>query len=154
MSAEAKLKELGIDLPPPPAATANYVQFVREGELLFVAGQGPFDEGGQIVYGGCVGKDISVEDGYRSARLCAINCLAHVKAALGSLDNVSRVVSLRGFVTCAEDFHDHPRIINGASDLMVEIFGDSGRHVRTAIGTNALPFNIATEVDMIVAVKS
>ena len=154
MSAEAKLMELGIDLPPPPSATANYVQFVREGELLFVAGQGPFDASGTIVYEGRVGKEISAEDGYRSARLCAINCLTHVKAALGSLDNVSRVVSLRGFVTCAEDFHDQPTIINGASDLMVEIFGDAGRHVRTAIGAHALPFNIATEVDMIVAVKS
>ena len=154
MSAEAKLKEVGIDLPPSPAATANYVQFVREGDLLFVAGQGPFDAGGKIVYVGRVGKDVSEEDGYQSARLCAVNCLTHVKAALGSLDNVRRVISLRGFVTCAEDFHDQPKIINGASDLMVEIFGDAGRHVRTAIGTNALPFNIATEVDMVVAVKS
>jgi enamine deaminase RidA (YjgF/YER057c/UK114 family) len=154
MGAEAKLRELGIDLPPPPASTANYVQFLREGDLLFVAGQGPFGADGKIVYTGRVGTDVSEEDGYQAARLCAINCLTHIKAALGSLDNVKQVLSLRGFVTCAEGFHDQPKIINGASDLMVEVFGDAGRHVRTAIGTNALPFNIATEVDMVVAVKS
>ena len=154
MGAEAKLRELGIDLPPPPASTANYVQFLREGDLLFVAGQGPFSADGNIVYEGRVGKDVSEEDGYQAARLCAINCLTHIKAALGSLDDVKQVLSLRGFVTCAEGFHDQPKIINGASDLMVEVFGDAGRHVRTAIGTNALPFNIATEVDMVVAVKS
>ena len=154
MGAEAKLRELGIDLPSPPASTANYVQFLREGDLLFVAGQGPFSADGKIAYVGRVGKDVSEEDGYQAARLCAINCLAHIKAALGSLDNVKRVLSLRGFVTCAEGFHDQPKVINGATDLMVEVFGDAGRHVRTAIGSNALPFNIATEVDMVVAVKS
>lgn len=154
MGAEAKLKALGIDLPSPPESTANYVQFLREGDLLLVAGQGPFGADGKIVYTGRVGTDVSEEDGYQAARLCAINCLTHIKAALGSLDNVKQVLSLRGFVTCAEGFHDQPKIINGASDLMVEVFGDAGRHVRTAIGTNALPFNIATEVDMVVAVKS
>ena len=153
MGAEARLKELGIDLPPAPAATANYVPFVREGALLFVAGQGPMTADGKIVYAGRVGTDVSEEDGYLAARLCAVNCLAHIKAALGSLDNVKQVVSLRGFVACAADFHDQPKIINGASDLMVEVFGDAGRHARTAIGANALPFNIAAEVDMIVAVK-
>ena len=153
MGAEARLKELGIDLPPPPAATANYVPFVREGGLLFVAGQGPMAADGTIAYMGRVGTDISEEDGYQAARMCAVNCLAQIKAALGSLDNVKRVVSLRGFVACADDFYDQPKIINGASDLMVEVFGDAGRHVRTAIGAIALPFNIATEVDMIVAAK-
>jgi enamine deaminase RidA (YjgF/YER057c/UK114 family) len=153
MGAEARLKELGIDLPPPPAATANYVPFVREGGLLFVAGQGPMAADGTIAYMGRVGTDVSEEDGYQAARMCAVNCLAQIKAALGSLDNVKRVVSLRGFVACADDFYDQPKIINGASDLMVEVFGDAGRHARTAIGTIALPFNIATEVDMIVAAK-
>ena len=153
MGVEARLKELGIDLPPPPAATANYVPFVREGGLLFVAGQGPMAADGTIAYMGRVGTDISEEDGYQAARMCAVNCLAQIKAALGSLDNVKRVVSLRGFVACADDFYDQPKIINGASDLMVEVFGDAGRHVRTAIGAIALPFNIATEVDMIVAAK-
>ena len=146
MGAEARLKELGIDLPAPPAATANYVPFVREGGLLFVAGQGPMTADGKIVYAGRVGADISEEDGYQAARLCAVNCLAHIKVALGSLYNVKRIVSLRGF-------HDQPKIINGASDLMVEVFGDAGRHARTAIGANALPFNIAAEVDMIVAAR-
>ena len=153
MGAEARLRELGIDLPPPAAATANYVPFVHEGGLLFVAGQGPTAADGKFVYTGRVGTDLSEEDGYRAARLCAVNCLAQIKAALGSLDNVKRVLSLRGFVCCAADFHDQPKIINGASDLMVEVFGDVGRHARTAIGANALPFNIATEVDVIVAVN-
>ena len=153
MSAEAKLERLKIMLPPAPAATANYVQHMREGNLLFIAGQGPFDAQGKIVYAGAVGRNLSEEDGYRSARLCAINCLTHMKAALGSLDAVKQVLSVRGFVSCAADFYDHPKVINGASDLLVEVFGDAGRHVRTAIGIHALPFNIATEVDMVVAVK-
>ena len=153
MGAEARLKELGIDLPPPPAAVANYVPFVREGGLLFVAGQGPKAADGTITYLGRVGTDLSEEDGYRAARLCAVNCLAQIKAALGSLDNVKQVLSLRGFVACADDFYDQPKVINGASDLMVEVFGDAGRHARTAIGTNALPLNNATAVDMVIAVK-
>jgi len=153
MGAETRLRELGINLPPAPAASANYVPFVLEGGLLFVAGQGPMTADGKIVYTGRIGADVSEEDGYLAARLCAVNCLAQTKTALGSLDNVKRVLSLRGFVACNPDFYDQPRIINGASDLMVEVFGDAGRHARTAIGANALPFNIAAEVDMIVAVK-
>lgn len=153
MSAEANLKELGIVLPKPAAPVANYVSFVREGNLLFIAGQGPHALDGSIPHKGRLGREVSIEQGYFSARLCGLNCLAQVRAALGSLDKVKRVISLRGFVACTEDFHDQPKVINGASDLMVELFGDSGRHARAALGTNALPMGIPTEVELIVSVK-
>lgn len=153
MSAEARLKELGIELPKPAKPIANYVPFVREGSLLFVAGQGPHALDGSIPHKGRLGKDLTLEQGYASARLCGLNCLAQVRAALGSLDQVKRIVSLRGFVACTDDFHDQPKIINGASDLMVEVFGDAGRHARAALGANALPMGIPTEVELVVAVK-
>jgi enamine deaminase RidA (YjgF/YER057c/UK114 family) len=153
MGAEARLKELGIDLPPPPPAVANYVPFVREGGLLFVAGQGPKAADGTIAYLGRVGTDVSEEDGYRAARLCAVNCLAQIKGRPGQPGQRQAGSLLCGFVACADDFYDQPKIINGASDLMVEVFGDAGRHARTAIGTSVLPLNNATEVDMIIAVK-
>ena len=154
MSPEAKLKELGIELPTPPSSVANYVPFVRHGDLVFVAGQAPFGADGKVVYVGKVGDDVSEEDAYKSARLCALNGLAQVRAALGSLDNVERVVSLRGFVASSVDFYNQPQVINGASDLMVEVFGDAGRHARAALGTNVLPLNMATEVELVVAAKA
>ena len=153
MSFEQKLSAAGIELPSPAAPFANYVPFVREGNLVFIAGQGPIGLDGKIAYIGRVGSDLTEEEGYRSARSCGLNCLAQVRAALGSLDAVKRVVSLRSFVNSAEDFFDQAQVVNGASDLMVEVFGNAGRHARAAVGTSVLPMNIATEVELIVAAK-
>ena len=153
MSFEQKLSAAGIELPSPAAPFANYVPFVREGSLVFIAGQGPIGLDGKIAYVGRVGSDLTEEEGYRSARSCGLNCLAQVRAALGTLDAVKRIVSLRGFVNSAEDFFNQAQVVNGASDLMVEVFGDAGRHARAAVGTSILPMNIATEVELIVAAK-
>lgn len=153
MSIEDRLKDLGITLPPAPAPAANYVPYVREGQLLFIAGQVPRGADGTLAYQGKVGSGLSVDEGYQSARLCALNCLAQVKAALGSLDKVRRVVRVGGFVNCGSDFTQQPQVINGASDVLVEIFGEKGKHARAAIGNNALPAGVATEVEMIVAVE-
>lgn len=153
MSFEQKLSAAGIELPSPAAPFANYVPFVREGSLVFIAGQGPISLDGKIAYVGRVGRDLTEEEGYRSARSCGLNCLAQVRAALGTLDAVKRIVSLRGFVNSAEDFFNQAQVVNGASDLMVEVFGDAGRHARAAVGTSVLPMNIATEVELIVEAK-
>ncbi|MDH4224352.1 MAG: RidA family protein [Deltaproteobacteria bacterium] len=153
MSVEAKLKSLGLELPSSPAPAANYVPFVREGNLLFISGQVTFNAQGKLVYLGKLGRDFTAQEGYQAARLCALNCLAQAKAALGSLDHIRRVVRVGGFVNSAEDFIQQPEVINGVSDLMVELFGDSGRHARAAIGCNTLPRGVAVEVDMILAVQ-
>ena len=152
MSIEEKLKALGLELPPAPAPAANYVPYVLEGGQLFVAGQVPLGADGKLAYVGKVGRDLDEQQGYQAARLCALNALAQINAALGSLDKVKRVLSIRGFVNCTDDFTNQPEVINGASDLLVEIFGDKGRHARAAVGTNALPRGVATEVEMLVAV--
>jgi enamine deaminase RidA (YjgF/YER057c/UK114 family) len=152
MRVEAKLNELGLDLPPTPQPAANYVGAVLSGHLLFVAGHGPIRDG-NIAYAGKVGKDLSVEQGYEAARLVALNCLASAKAALGDLDRIKRVVKLLGMVNCTEDFGDQPKVINGASDLLVQLFGDAGRHARSAVGMQALPFGIAVEIEMILEVE-
>ncbi len=153
MSVEDKLKELGIELPPAPPPAANYVPYVQEGSLVFVAGQVPRAADGSLPFRGKVGRELSEEEGYQAARLCALNCLAQVKAALGSLDRVKQVVRIGGFVNSAEDFVNHPEVINGASDLVVEVFGERGRHARAAVGCSALPRGVAAEVEMIVAVS-
>jgi enamine deaminase RidA (YjgF/YER057c/UK114 family) len=144
-----RLKELGIELPEAAAPAANYVPYVISGNLVFVAGQVTFWNG-ELKYQGKVGQDFTVEQGAEAARLCGLNIIAQVKAACGGdLDKVERVVRLGGFVNAGPDFHDHPKVINGASDLMVEVFGDKGRHARAAVGASALPLNVATEVDAI-----
>ena len=153
MTPEDRLKEIGIELPPAPAPAANYVPFVRTGNLLVVSGQIPMTPDGKLAYQGRLGEGISVEEGYAAARQCALNGLAQVRAALGSLNNVVRVVRLGGFVQCTADFTQQPEVINGASDLMVEVFGEAGRHARAAVGTNALPRGVATEVEMMVEVR-
>lgn len=145
-STEARLKELGIDLPTPAVPAANYVPFVRTGALLFVSGQLPMGPKGLEAVGR-LGADFDVEAGRAAARLCAINLIAQVKAAIGDLDRLLRVVKLTGFVASAADFGDHPKVVNGASDLMVEVFGDRGRHSRSAVGVAALPFGAAVEVE-------
>ena len=151
MTPEQRLKDLGLALPAAVAPYANYVPYVREGSLLFIAGQAP-TENGTLRYVGRVGSELTQQQGYDSARLCGLNALAHVHAALGGLDCVRQVVSLRGFVNSAPDFFNQAQVVNGASDLMVAVFGECGRHARAALGTSVLPMNMATEVELIVAV--
>jgi enamine deaminase RidA (YjgF/YER057c/UK114 family) len=150
---DQRLNELGITLPEAMKPVANYVPWVRTGNLVFISGQGPV-ENGKITLQGCLGDNLSVEDGMKSARLCAINVVAQLKEACGGdLDRVKRVVKLVGFVNATAAFTDHPKVINGASDLMVEIFGDKGRHARSAVASPSLPFGISTEVEAIVEIE-
>jgi enamine deaminase RidA (YjgF/YER057c/UK114 family) len=144
---ENKLKGLGIALKEAPAPVANYVPFVRSGNLLMVSGQLCFDGEGKIVAKGQLGGGVSIEDGQKAARACAVNLLAQVKAALGDLDRVSRVVRLGGFINSAPGFVDGPKVMNGASDLMVAAFGDKGKHARSTVGVAALPADAAVEVE-------
>jgi enamine deaminase RidA (YjgF/YER057c/UK114 family) len=144
---DKKLEELGIVLPTPAAPVANYVGFVRSGHILVVSGQLCFDSEGKLVAKGKLGGGVPLEAGQRAARTCAINLLAQVKAALGDLDKVARVVRLGGFINSQPDFLDGPKVLNGASDLMVAVFGDKGRHARTTIGVAALPMDAAVEVE-------
>ena len=144
-----RLTELGIELPTPVQPVANYLPYRWSGSLLFIAGQIPL-QNGALPYLGKVGVDLSIGQGQAAARLCAINILAQVNAALhGNLDRVNACLKLGGFVNCAPDFSDQPTVINGASDLMVDVFGEKGRHARAAVGSNALPRNVAVEVDAI-----
>ena len=152
MNAEQKLKELGIVLPESPKPVANYVRAVRTGNLLFVSGHGPYNDG-KILISGKLGKELTIEEGYKTARNVALNCLASIRASLGSLDKVRRVVKLLGMVNCTEDFKDQPKVVNGASDLMVEVFGEAGRHARSAVGMQALPNQIPVEIEMILEVE-
>lgn len=144
---EKKLAELGIILPTPRTPMANYVPFVRSGNVVTVSGQVCFDENGKLVAKGRLGDGVSVEDGQKAARACAINLLAQLKAALGELDNVVRVIRLGGFINSAPGFGDGPTVMNGASDLMVAVFGDKGRHARSTVGVAALPADAAVEVE-------
>ncbi len=152
MGAEVRLKQLGIELPTPPAPLANYVRAVRVGNLLFLAGHGPHAKDGKIAYVGKLGRDLSIEEGQQAARLVGLNLLASTREALGSLDRVKRVVKVLGMVNSADGFGDQPKVINGFSDLMVEVFGDAGRHARSAVGMAALPFGISVEIEMILEV--
>jgi enamine deaminase RidA (YjgF/YER057c/UK114 family) len=150
---EKKLAELGIVLPTPAAPIANYVGFVRTGSLVFVSGQVCFDAGGKLVAKGKLGHNLLVEDGQKAARACAINLIAQVRAAVGNLDHVTRVVRLGGFVNSDPTFLDGPKVMNGASDLMVEVFGDNGRHARTTVGVASLPLDAAMEVEGLFEVR-
>jgi enamine deaminase RidA (YjgF/YER057c/UK114 family) len=146
---EDRLKALGLSLPEPVAPVANYVPFVRSGGLVHIAGQVSTDAGGGIK--GIVGVEVDLEAAQRAARLCGLNLIAQMKAAAGGdLDRVRRVVKLGGFVQCGPDFFDIPKVVNGCSDLMVEAFGDAGRHARSAVGVYRLPLNFAVEVDAVV----
>jgi len=144
---EQKLATLGISLPKPAAPIANYVPFVRSGNMLIVSGQVCFGGDGKLVAKGQLGGSVSIEDGQKAARACAINLLAQVKAALGDLDKIVRVVRLGGFINSAPGFTDGPKVMNGASDLMVEALGDKGRHARSTVGVAALPADAAVEVE-------
>jgi enamine deaminase RidA (YjgF/YER057c/UK114 family) len=144
---EQKLAAEGITLHSPPSPVANYVPFVRTGNLLFVSGQVCLGVDGKLIAKGKLGAGVTIEQGNAAARGCAINLLAQVKAALGDLDKVVRVVRLGGFVNSAPDFLEGPKVLNGASDLMVAAFGDKGRHARTTVGVSALPSDAAVEVE-------
>jgi enamine deaminase RidA (YjgF/YER057c/UK114 family) len=151
MDAEKKLKELGISLPAPPKPVANYVPTVKVGNLLFVSGHGPYNDGKTII-SGKLGKELTIEEGYKTARNVALNCLASIQATLGDLNKVKRVAKLLGMVNCTEDFKDPPKVINGASDLLVEVFGDAGKHARSAVGMQSLPNGIPVEIEMILEI--
>ena len=145
---EARLKELGVELPQPVAPIANYVPAVRSGAMLHISGQVSLDSSGGIK--GVVGEEVDLETAKRAARLCAINLIAQIKMACGELDQVRRIVKLGGFVQAGSGFFEIPAVINGASDLMVEVFGEAGRHARSAVGVYRLPLNFAVEVDAVV----
>ncbi len=146
-SIDKRLAELGIVVPKPAAPAANYVPYVVSGNLIFVSGQITIEDG-ELVYLGRLGEDLSVEEGYRAARLCGLNLIAQAREACGGdLDRIARVLKLGGFVNATPDFTDHPKVINGASDLMVDVFGDLGRHARFAVGAPSLPLGVSVEVD-------
>ena len=150
-SPEQRLKEKGIVLEEPGKPIANYVRAVRVGNLLFLAGSGPLKSDGNYITGK-VGKDLTIEQGYEAAKLTAINHIAVLKFELGDLSRVKKFVKVLGMVNCTDDFTDQPKVINGYSDMMVEIFGEKGKHARSAVGMNALPRGMAVEVELIVEV--
>ncbi len=152
MSFEARLTDLAITLPPAPKPVATYIPAVRAGDLLFLSGTGPFQDG-KIAFTGKLGKDLTVEQGYEAARVALLNALAMVRQELGSLDRVVRIVRLTGHVASAEGFTQQPAVINGASDLLVQIFGEAGRHARLALGAAELPLNMAIELELILQVR-
>ncbi len=149
---EGKLQELGISLNTPSAPVANYVNAVRTGNLIFLAGKGPRKADGENITGK-LGADLSIAQGYEAARITGINQLSVLKAELGNLNKVKRIVKVKGMVNCTPDFTDQPKVVNGYSDLMVAVFGDKGKHARAAVGMGSLPSNIAIEVEMIVEVQ-
>ena len=150
---EERLAALGLEIVPPAAPVANYVSAVRTGNLIFLAGAGPRKKDGSLVTGK-VGADLTLEEGYEAARLTGVIHLGVLKAELGDLSRVRRLVKVVGMVNTGPDFTDHPRVINGYSDLMVAVFGDRGRHARSAVGVASLPMNIAVEIEAIVEVDS
>ena len=147
-----RLKELGIALPKPPSPIANFVTHVQEGNLLFLSGQGPQEADGSL-HTGKVGLDVDADKAYEHAKLTGINLLAVMQDALGDLSRVKRVVKLLGMVNAAPDFGEHPKVINGCSDLMMAVFGEAGRHARSAVGFGSLPNNITVEIEAIVAIE-
>lgn len=152
MSFEVKVQELGITIPTPAKPLAAYVPAVQTGNLVFVSGQLPSKDG-QMLHKGLLGREVNVEQGYEAARACAINCLGAVKSLVGSLDNIVQIVKVTGFVAALPDFTDHPKVVNGASELMQQIFGEHGTHARAAVGMASLPLGVPVEVEMIVEVK-
>ena len=148
---EQKLRELGLELPAAPSPIAEYVPAKRVGNMVYVSGQGPIRDGKPICVGR-VGREVSLEDAYAAARMTVLNCLAAAKTVTGSLDRIEDVVQVRGFVNSAPDFHDQPKVMNGASELLVAAFGERGRHARAALGTSNLPMNIPVEIEMVLSV--
>lgn len=149
---EKKLKDLGITLIQPTTPVASYVKAVRTGNLVFLSGHGPTKSDGTSIKGR-VGDDLTLEQGIDAARVAAISLLSTLKAEVGDLNRVKRIVKVNGWVNCKSDFKDQPKVMNGCSDLLVSVFGENGKHARTSLGTNALPSNIAVEIEMVVEVK-
>ena len=149
---EKKLEEMGIVLPEAPEPIANYVSVKREGQMLYFSGAGPIKDG-KAVMQGKLGKELTVEEGYEAAKMAAINLIAAMKRELGDLDQVDQILKLFGLVASADDFYQQPAVVNGASDLFAEVFGDRGKHARSAMGTNALPLNLPLEIEIIVKIK-
>ena len=150
---EENIKNLGLNIPELPKALANYVPFKIVGKTMYISGQAPV-RNGEMIYKGKVGSDITIEEGIEAAKLCVINIIAAVKTGLeGDWSKLDCFVKLTGFVNCQDSFTDQPKIINGASDMLVEIFGDQGRHARVAVGSNALPLGISVEIDAIIQLK-
>lgn len=150
--AEEKLREMGLELPPVAAPVAAYVPGVRCGRWVYTSGQLPLERG-ELRYRGKLGQDLGVEEGYRAARLCALNCLAVVKSVAGDLDRVERVVKVTGFVASASGFSEQPQVVNGASDLLLQAFGEAGQHARSAVGVAELPRGACCEVEMVILLK-
>lgn len=152
MTIEEKLRQMGLELPDPPKPVASYVPCVRTGNLVFVSGQVPREKG-VLKYSGQVGGERSLDDGYQAARICALNALSAVKQAVGSLDNIRRIVKVTGFVASTPGFTDQPKVVDGASAFLVELFGERGQHSRAAVGVTSLPLGSTVEVEMIVEVE-
>ena len=152
MSFEEKIKSLGLELPEPPKPVAAYVPAVKVDNYVYTSGQLPFVNG-ELKYKGKVGKDVQEEDAYEAAKICALNCLSVIKGVIGDLDNIEQVVKINGYVASAPGFNLQPKVINGASELIGEIFGNIGQHARSAVGVNELPLDATCEVEMIVRVK-
>ncbi len=153
MTPEEKLKTLGIDLPEIPKPLGSYIPFVRTGDLVYLSGMLPLKEG-KLLKTGKVGEAVTLDEAVQSARTAAINALSVLKSAIGSLSNVKRCVKISGYIASANDFTDQPKVLNGASDLIFEIFGESGRHARAAVGVNVLPMNSPVEIEFIFEVKT
>jgi len=153
MEIEQKLKELGLILPEAPKPVAEYIPAKKIGNLVFTSGQGPIKDG-QFVYVGKVGGEVSIEEGYECAKMCALNCLAAIKSVIESLDKIDEVIKIKGYVNSTPDFYRQPEVVNGASELIVKIFGEKGKHTRSALGTSVLPGNIPVELEMTVSIKS
>ena len=152
MSTEEKIKSLGLTIPPAPQPVAAYVPAVKSGSYIYTSGQLPM-VAGELKYIGKLGQELSVEEGYEAAKICALNCLGAVKSIIGTLDEIIKIVKLTGFVNSSEGFTAQPRVINGASDLLGEIFGEKGRHARSAVGVKELPLGAAVELEMIIEVR-
>ncbi|MBA7560176.1 RidA family protein [Candidatus Atribacteria bacterium 1244-E10-H5-B2] len=152
MKIENKLKELGLSLPEVPKPVAEYIPAKKIGNLVFSSGQGPVKDR-KFVYVGKVGGEISLEEGYEAAKICALNCLAAIKSVIESLDNIEEIVRIKGYVNSSPDFYRQPEVVNGASELIVKIFGEKGKHTRSALGTSILSGNIPVELEMIVKIK-
>jgi enamine deaminase RidA (YjgF/YER057c/UK114 family) len=153
MGADARIRELGITLPQPAKPVGNYIPGVRVGNFLFLSGHGPVRVDGQPTARGKVGRDLSTDEAYKVAREVGINLLGSARVILGSLDRVKRIVKVLGMVNSADGFGEQPKVINGFSDLMVEVFGESGRHARSAVGMAELPMGIPVEIEMILEVE-
>jgi enamine deaminase RidA (YjgF/YER057c/UK114 family) len=152
MDYEEKIKQLGIVIPKAPKPVAQYLPAKKVGRLIFCSGQGPVIDG-KVTHSGKLGTEKTIEEGYDAAKICVLNCLAAARELIGTLNQVDEIVKMTGFVNSSADFYDQPKVINGASDLLVNIFGEKGRHARCAIGTSVLPSNISVEVELILSVK-